>query len=550
VLIWRYVNYKLLVNKLSLEYDLSRDKEQLEIYSQKLEQLVSERTKELSISEKWHRSVFDNATDGIIVLDRNGVIINVNQKACEIHGFDRDSLVGVNIELLESQGDMERFRERMSRILNGESLIFETEHYQKDGNKVILEVSSKAIDIGGETFIQSFYRDITEKKRIQEQLMHSQKMESVGSLAGGIAHNFNNILTAILGYSELLLEFSDLDDTSKQRVRNIESAARKAGVMVSKLLSFARRESHEVLPLNLNDIVNDSVKLFEGVLDKRIGLKVSLNDSIPFIEGDPNQLEQVMMNLMVNARDAMPDGGLITIQTGVIEASNENIHLPVNIARGKYIVLTISDTGNGILPNIIDRIFDPFFTTKEKGKGTGLGLATVYGIVKDHKGYFTVQSKVGQGTSFDIYLPAAAKAVQMMAKPKIASVDGNESILLVDDDQEVLNLMRDVLQTRGYRVIPMNNSLTALDVFKSRAEEIQLVITDVIMPLMEGNELIELFRAVKPDIKIIAVSGYSDETIHKGGGINAFIRKPFESAELLSTVRRILDLGARNLPLY
>ena len=437
-------------------------------------------------------------------------------------------------------------------LLNGESLIYETEHYKKDGTKVILEVSSKALDIGGETYIQSFYRDITEKKKIQEQLMHSQKMESVGSLAGGIAHNFNNILTSILGYSELLLEFSDLDDSSKQRVRNIESAARKAGVMVSKLLSFARRDSHEVLPFNLNDVINDSAKLLEGVLDKRIGLKIVLSDMMPpIIEGDPNQLEQVIMNLMVNARDAMPEGGLITIQTSFIEIEREKVKVPAYIQPGKYIALKVSDTGQGIPREVIGKIFDPFFTTKEKGKGTGLGLATVYGIVKDHKGYISVQSKIGKGTVFDIYLPISGKIVHQIMKPKINSVEGRENILLVDDDKDVLNLIRDILETHGYTVLPVNNPLTAIDVFKKQASNIQLIITDILMPLMEGNELIKTIKEIKPEVKIIAVSGYTDTAVNqKDWMIDAFIKKPFEKIEMLSTVRRLLDTGIRNLPLY
>jgi CheY-like chemotaxis protein len=375
-------------------------------------------------------------------------------------------------------------------------------------------------------------------------------MESVGSLAGGIAHNFNNILTAILGYSELLLEFSNLDDVSKQRVRNIESSARKAGVMVSKLLSFARRESHEVLPLNLNDIINDSVKLLEGVLDKRIGLKINLSDNIPIIEGDPNQLEQVIMNLMVNARDAMPDGGLITINTKLGDVGGDRRDLPAYIVPGRYAVLTVADTGCGIAKEVINRIFDPFFTTKEKGKGTGLGLATVYGIVKDHKGYISVQSEVGQGTSFDIYLPASGKIARKFAKPQIASVEGNENILLVDDDKDVLNLVKDILENHGYNVMPVDNSLNAVDIFRNRADKIQLVITDIVMPLMEGNELIKILREIKPDIKIVVISGYSDETINKDSGIDAFLKKPFEGNELLSTIRRILDRGIRSLPLY
>ncbi len=282
----------------------------------------------------------------------------------------------------------------------------------------------------------------------------------------------------------------------------------------------------------------------EGVLDKKIGLKVDLNSNIPVIEGDPNQLEQVMMNLMVNARDAMPDGGLITIKTRLIEVGGSRHNLPDYVAPGRYVVLTISDTGSGIPKPVIDRIFDPFFTTKEKGKGTGLGLASVYGIVKDHKGYISVQSEIDKGTSFDVYLPASGKTAHEIAKPQIISVEGNENILLIDDDREVLNLIKDVLETHGYHVMPVSNSLTAIDVFKNNADKIQLVITDIVMPLMEGNELITILKDIKPNIRTVVISGYSDEAVNKGD-IDFFLKKPFEGIELLTTVRRILDRGIR-----
>jgi two-component system, cell cycle sensor histidine kinase and response regulator CckA len=550
ILLRSHLTYKSLLNELNLQHQLDKEKNDLQQYSTQLEELVQERTKELSISEKWYRSIFDNATDGVIVLDKNGVIVNVNQKACEIHGFEKNALVGINVELLEAGTGKENHEKIMSRILNGETLIYETEHYRKDGSKVFLEISSKALDIGGELYIQSFYRDITDKKRIQEQLMQSQKMESVGSLAGGIAHNFNNILTAILGYSELLLEFSALDETSKQRVKNIESSARKAGVMVSKLLSFARREAHEVFPLNINDVINDSVKLFEGVLNKRIGLKVDLYSAIPTMEGDPNQLEQVIMNLMVNARDAMPEGGLIAVRTDVREIGNISVDMPSGITPGRYIELIVSDSGCGIPKGIINRIFDPFFTTKEKGKGTGLGLATVYGIVKDHKGYIAVQSEEGKGTSFTIYLPVTGKVIQRVTEPQHFVVDGNENILVADDDRDVLNFIRDILETHGYTVIPVNNALNAVDTFRNLSGKIHLVITDIVMPLMEGDELIRNLREIKPDVKIIVVSGYSNEAVQWEKIADAFIKKPFESIELLSAVRQILDTGIRRSPLY
>jgi two-component system cell cycle sensor histidine kinase/response regulator CckA len=546
----RYLIQQRFISEFGLQYDLDQKKKKLEDYSSQLEDLVQERTKELTVSEQRFRALFDNANDGVVVLDKNGNIINMNNKFCELHGFEKEVLIGTNFKLLEVEDKKEEKEEKFKRILNGEPLVFETEHYRKDGSRILLEVSSKGIEIGEELFIQSLHRDITEKKAIQEQLIHSQKMESVGQLAGGIAHNFNNLLTAILGYAELLQEYSDLDDESKQRVNSIEGSARKAGVLVSKLMSFSRREAFEILPLNLNDVINDSVKLLEGVLDKRIGLKTTMGN-IPTIEGDPNQLEQVIMNLMVNARDAMPDGGLISIKTSVIEIERDRFNMPTYIMPGSYVLLMVSDTGSGIPKEIINKIFDPFFTTKEKGKGTGLGLATVYGIVKDHKGYVTVQSEVDKGTTFEVYFPVSGKAAFKAIKPKLFSVSGHENILLVDDEEEVLNFIRDILETHGYKVIPARNPLAAIDTFKKLSNSIHLVITDIVMPLMQGKELIQNLKTIKPDIKIVAISGYSDEKISRDNTmIDEFIKKPFEVYQLLSSVRRVLDTGIKEIPPY
>ncbi|MBS1112829.1 MAG: domain S-box, partial [Nitrospirae bacterium] len=308
--------------------------------------------------------------------------------------------------------------------------------------------------------------------------------------------------------------------------------------------------SHEVLPLNLHDVINDSLKLFEGVLNKKIGLKVNFSEQAPMIDGDPNQIEQIMMNLLVNARDAMPDGGLITITSRVMDVGGDHANIPSYVQPGRYVMLSVSDTGTGIPKEVINRIFDPFFTTKEKGKGTGLGLATVYGIIKDHKGYISVQSSLGKGTTFEIYFPVSDRSCQEVVKPRVSMIEGNENILIVDDDNDVLNLISDLLETHGYHVMPVSNSLNAIDVFKSNLTKINLVITDIVMPLMEGNDLIKILKNIKPEIRILVISGYSDGAIREDGSIDAFLKKPFERMELLTIVRRILDTGRERLPFY
>jgi PAS domain S-box-containing protein len=385
---WRYYNDKLFTNKLSLEYDLAQDKKQLEVYSSQLQSMVEERTKKLHESEQWHRSLFENATDGIIVMDKNSIILNANDRACEMHGFTRESLVGAHIKLLVGDRDSDTISRKTRRILEGESLVFEAKNNRKDGTSIDVEISSKAISIGNELFIQSFYRDITEKQKFQQHLLQSQKMESVGVLAGGIAHDFNNILTAILGHTDLIRRFSVLDEKAARSLSVIEDASRRAGRMISKLLGFARKSKYERTPINLNDVVYETIKLLEQVIDKSINLSVELDNRLPLIQGDVNQMEQVIMNFIVNARDAMPKtGGRIVIRTQSRLVVKGMTDVPPYVPPGEYVQISVSDNGTGIPEEIVHKIFEPFFTTKEQGKGTGLGLSMVYGAIKDHEGY-------------------------------------------------------------------------------------------------------------------------------------------------------------------
>lgn len=534
VVVWRYFYDRLLNEKLSLEFDLSQEREQLRQHSQRLEEIVSERTKEL-------RSLFENANEGIIILDREGNIVETNKKACEIHGFEENELTGANIINLKPKEWHETTRARLEEVLKGIPLIFETENYRKDGSKVLLEVSATRIDLTDKTYVQSFLRDVTEKKKMQEQLLHSQKMESVGVLAGGVAHNFNNILTTILSYACSISDSGKIDKASRQKLQIIEKAVRKAGTIVSSLMNFARSSGKEGTIFDLNNVIMDTLKIFEGVIRKNIILRSYLEEHLPYIGGDPDKIEQVLMNLLVNAKDAMSEGGTISIKTSSIEIKGESSSDPSVKEPGEYVMLTVSDTGCGIDKEIIEKIFDPFFTTKQKGKGSGLGLASVYGIVREHGGCIDVNSNTGEGTTFTIYLPVV-KQLHLETRKEVFSIDGTENILLIDDDVDVLTVTKEILREHGYRVTAIYDSSKAIAIFREHSDKIQLVITDLVMPLVDGDEFIKISKGIKPEIKVIVISAYPQNLV-ASANIDAVIQKPFENAHLLSTVRQVLDHG-------
>ena len=542
--VWRYLSQKSLVRELSLQYDLEQQNKQLEVYSYQLKGMVEDRTKELHQSEQWHRSLFENATDGIVVLNRKGIIVNANQRACEMHGFSREGLVGANIRLLEAAGNKEEMISRMQRIIAGEPMVFEALHNRKDGSPVNLEISAKAIVVGNEVFVQSFYRDITEKKKVHEHLFQSQKLESIGVLAGGVAHDFNNILTAILGYTEIIRKNTEGNEKVSRSLNVIESAARKSGRMISQLLDFSRKKTQESVPFSINNVVQDTVRLLERVIGKNVSISELLENDLPPVRGDVNQLEQVLMNLIVNARDAMPKGGRILISTRTVEAGSGEVDVPPFIKKGRYALLSVADTGAGIPPEIKDKIFEPFFTTKERGKGTGLGLSMAYGVVREHEGYITVQSELNKGTTFSIFLPIFEKTALPETRNTPAPFEGKESILVVDDDEAVLNFIRESLEIYGYRVYTAADPQRAIELYKREHKKIDLVITDVAMPTMSGRELVQAMRKINADARILEISAYGNAVRPAEGGAaapDAFVPKPFETHTLATAVRKILD---------
>jgi PAS domain S-box-containing protein len=554
-LLLRYNNQKLIVTELQLRAELSEDKRKLELSSSSLKDQVAEKTGELTISEQKYRGLFDNATDGIAVLDRNGTITDVNRQFCTLHGFERVAVLGTNYWLMRAGPFEGEHDERLTRMLQGESLLYEEEHYRNDGSRVQLEISARAIEIGGVVHIQSFHRDITEKRQFQEQAIQSQKMESMGVLAGGMAHDFNNTLTAILGHTEVLRRRIRSDEFGLRRIKTIEDAARRAGLMVSKLLSFARKESLELVPTDLNMVVMDTAELLgRTCIDRNIRVKVETEPEIPAVSGDGIHLEQVITNLAMNAMDAMPGGGTLMITTSVMEVGEKSSPIRPFLSPGKYVVLTVGDTGTGIAPEVRSRIFEPFFTTKPVGKGTGLGLAMVYGIVKSHQGEIRVKSEPGVGTTFEIYFPSLDRPAGLrnheFSGIPLYGAAGNECVLVIDDEQDVLSYIKDTLDSHGYKTFATDNPVYAQELFHEMSDEIDLVITDMVMPLLNGADLSRQFKMKKKHIKVIGITGFSEGTIAgKAGDLDALIKKPFDGAKLLRTIRSVLDApGDDGLP--
>jgi PAS domain S-box-containing protein len=539
--IWRYSNDKLLKQNLSLQYELEQQ-------NRHLENIVTERTKELQKSEQQLRALFENATDGIVVMNTDGIIVNANNRTCEMHGYTREELIGTSIWQLEAESNPTVRHEIMRRILAREPVVFETTQLRKNGTFIPLEISSKAIDVDGTLLVQSFYRDLTEKKKLQAHLMQSQKMESIGMLAGGIAHDFNNILTAILGHTEIVRLFPHLDAKSLRSLQVIEDASRKAGATITKLLGFARRSNYEMLPLNVNDVINDTHKMLERVLDKNITLETNLAEHLPVIKGDFNQLEQIIMNLIVNAKDAMPKGGRILLTTSHEKISKNMPNMPAYVQPGDYVQISVTDTGCGIPENLVQKIFEPFFTTKEQGKGTGLGLSMCYGAVMEHKGHIMIQSKIGYGSTFIILLPTAQSDLSLSAEQTPAPSKGSETILVVDDEDFVLSAIQETLAAHGYRVLIANDPVLGLDVFKKMSHDIALVITDMVMPKIDGKEFMKRLREIHPQIRLLAISGYMKDVAEKSEIKNMawFLQKPFEYRDLLVQIRQILDSRSHN----
>jgi PAS domain S-box-containing protein len=529
--------------------DISTEKDFLTSFSNQIAIAIHNANlyRKLEDSERQYRELVENAHEGIWVVDENGVITFANQRLSNILGYEE--MLDRNIDQLVTPDKKRDLLQLLVQNMRGLVAQEEIQMLRKDGELVSAIVSSVPI-MEGDRYKGSFamVTDISDKKRMETKLLHQQKMESIGTMAGGIAHDFNNILTGVLGYASLLKHRLQEQPETQRFVEIIETSSLRAADLVRQLLAFSRGTQPEDLQIVYsNRVIRETARLLESSVGKDVVLELDLHPQIPPIAANATQVQQAILNLCLNARDAMPKGGKISIATAEVDLDGDasSVYQDIAVKSGKYVRIRVADEGNGIPEENLDKIFDPFFTTKEVGKGSGLGLAMVYGIVQNARGYVQVQSEEGKGTVFDLLFQVASgeerESTLGQLKP---GLEGDETILLVDDEPMVRELGNEILKSYGYLVIDAADGVEALEIYKSRGAEIDLVILDLLMPKISGKETFERLRQMDPTIAILICSGYSSREDVSDPLINNDIRivhKPFQPEGLVHVVRQVLD---------
>jgi two-component system cell cycle sensor histidine kinase/response regulator CckA len=502
--------------------------------------------RKLEDSERQYRELVENAHEGIWVVDENGAIIFANQRLSEILGYE--DMLDRNIDQLLAPERKRDLLQLLVQNMRGLVAQEEIQMLRKDGELVYTIISSVPI-MEGNRYKGSFamVTDISDKKRMETKLLHQQKMESIGTMAGGIAHDFNNILTGVLGYASLLKHRLQEEPETQRFVEIIETSSLRAADLVRQLLAFSRgtqpEDLHVVYP---NRVIRETARLLESSVGKDVVLELDLNPSIPPIAANATQVQQAILNLCLNARDAMPNGGKISITTAGVDLDGDSAgYQDLAIKPGKYVRIRVADNGIGIPQENLDKIFDPFFTTKEVGKGSGLGLAMVYGIVQNARGYVNVQSGGNKGTIFDLIFQVASGEEREVTLGQLKpGLEGDETILLVDDEPMVRELGTEILRSYGYRIIDAADGAQALEIYESRRTEIDLVILDLLMPKMSGKETFDRLRQMDPKVAILICSGYStreDDSHPLSSNDIPLVHKPFQPERLVHAVRQVLD---------
>ena len=487
----------------------------------------------------------EHAAESIIVTDSQGIIEYVNPAFEKITGYSRNEVIGRHIELLDSGQQSKTFFSSIldtlqrGKVWQGRTINKRSDHSLYETEATVSPIKNNAGEI---TNYVSLQRDVSHEVRLEMQLRQAQKMEAIGTLAGGIAHDFNNLLMGIQGNISLSLLDVGTDSPLTKNLKKIEQYVQNGVDLTKQLLGFARGGKYEISLLNINQLLKEQNLMF-GRTNKDIVFENESNPDLWSVEADRGQIEQVLMNVYLNAIQAMPGGGTLTTRTENVIIDQDQ-YSPYFVRAGRYIKITIEDTGVGIDEKIQQRIFDPFFTTKEMGRGTGLGLASVYGIVKNHEGFINVYSKKGQGARFEINLPASGKLVQNKVKTREEFVKGKETVLLVDDEDMIIDVAQRMLEKLGYKVFTARDGKEAVEVFRKHKEKIDVIVLDMIMPKMSGGEAFDQIKKIAPEMKVLLSSGYSingqaSEILNRG--CNGFIQKPFNLQNLSKSLRTILE---------
>ena len=500
----------------------------------------------LHATEHQYHSLFERNMAGVFRSTPDGKLLDCNPAFANMCGYSREELLRTPMRELYFGGAEERNKWIDTLRSGGKSVPREVCFRRKDGSTlwVVLHANFEKPPHGAE-LLEGTLVDITERRALEAQLRQAQKMEAIGRLAGGIAHDFNNLLTIICGYSAMLIERTDPSDRAHQQAEQIKTAADRAAALTGQLLAFSRQQVLQPRPLNLNDTVRNMHKMLRRLIGEDIEVLTVLAHDLGTVEADPGQMDQVLMNLVVNARDAIPNSGKLTIQTENVELDDRYVRRHEYVQSGRYVLLSVSDTGTGIAPETQARIFEPFFTTKELGKGTGLGLSTVYGIVKQSGGSIEVYSELNHGTTFKIYLPRADAAAQQVEPPvrHAGPLRGSERILLVEDDDLVRTLAANILNAHGYTVRAVEKQ-EEVETILQDSVECDLLLTDVVMPMMSGPELVKRVAERWPNIRVLYMSGYAPNAVVHHGVLErsvSFLPKPFTPEALAAKVREVLD---------
>jgi PAS domain S-box-containing protein len=508
--------------------------------------LMRRREATLRESEKKFRMLADTTAAAIFIY-RDTTFLSVNATSQKMTGYSQEELLGMNFWDVVHPDHQAMVRQRAAARLRGENVIsrYEFKIVTKLGEERWVDITSGIIEFEGRRAALGTAYDVTDRKKLEDQVRQSQKIEAVGQLAGGVAHDFNNILTAIIGYGNIIKMKLPERDPLHSYVEQILMSAERAAHLTKGLLAFSRKQVIQPYPVKIDDIITGVGSLLTRLIGEDIELNMELGCGETAILADPGQIDQVLMNLATNARDAMPDGGALTITTDCVELDRGFINTHGFGAAGSYALISATDTGVGMDQKTQDRIFEPFFTTKEVGKGTGLGLAVVYGIIKQHDGYITVYSDPGKGTTYKIYLPIVKATIEQTRISKMTDArGGSETILVAEDDEAVRVITVKLLTEAGYRVVEASNGEEAVRKYKEQKEAIQLLVLDVIMPRKNGKEAYDEICGIRPDIKTIFMSGYAGDVFEKkhiiGERFN-IIMKPVSPLSLLLKVREVLD---------